>query len=196
MAVIEGRYAEALLAAAGEPSVAQYFEEGLADLCAAFSQEPRCFHFMTAPTIPNEIKKETLGKIFNYPNNAKDGGHRDLDGEVQKLFINFLSLLIDKNRLRLLPDIYREYHSMKAARQNVLEIKISSAAPLPKKQVEAIADRYKRQYGAAGVTVTSLIDPLLLGGVLIQIGDIRIDDTQKGRLRSLQRAIREKLASS
>lgn len=177
MPVVEKRYAEALLSTAIDPKEANRLGEALRDLCVSFQRDINIYHFFTAPNISVIIKKETVKKIFP---------HDEL-----KLMVNFISILIDKNRIGLLPDIYREYRLLKDERQNNLEIKLSSAMPLEESQVNEIIEKFKKQYGASSAYVTKVINPSLLGGILIQIGDIRIDDTQFGRLKALKRSIND-----
>ncbi len=169
MPVVEKRYAEALLATAKDPEEANRFGEIL--------QNFGTHQFLSAPNVPSRIKKETIARIFPQ--------------DELKLMVNFLSLLIDKNRIGLLSGIAWEYQHLKDERQNNLEIKLSSAMPLNESQVNEIIEKYKKQYGASSAYVTKVINPSLLGGVLIQIGDIRINDTQLGRLNALKRSIKD-----
>lgn len=177
MPVLEKRYAEALLSTAKDPQEANRLGEALHDFCASLEKDADTYHFLTAPDIPGSIRKETIKKIFP-------------DDEL-KLIVNFLSLLIDKNRIEMLPGIQGEYRLLKDVRQNKLEIKLSSAIPLEESQENEIIEKFKKQYGATSAYVTKVINPSLLGGVLIQIGDIRIDDTQLGRLQALKKSIND-----
>lgn len=175
MAVLEQRYAEALLSAAKDPAEANLIGSALKDLCQSMQEDPDTREFFMAPAVPIHIKRDTVAKI--YPQTK------------QRLVVNFISLLLDKGRMEILPAIHREYERLKNIMQERLDIKISSALPLEDSQVELIVEKYRKQYGALSASVTRVTDPSLLGGILIQIGDIRIDDTQKKRLKALQQSI-------
>jgi len=100
--------------------------------------------------------------------------------------------LVEKDRMRLLPEIYREYDMIKERRRGVLHITVFSATPLDGELLEAICGKYAKnakKYGAGSVRAETCVDKTLLGGVCVQIGDIRIDDTLSGRLANLRQAL-------
>ena len=122
--------------------------------------------------------------------NSGDGADDDIGGEPAGLLLSrFLRLLLDKGRLAFLPNIAEEYGAIKANHRNVLRVTVRSAAPLDGDSLDRIRDKYKRQYGAVLAEVENVIEPSLIGGLTVQIGDLRIDDTIYGRLASLARAI-------
>lgn len=178
MGALESRYAEGLLAAAANTKEADRFGEGLRVLSDVLKGDFDSHVFFTAPHISVSLKRKAVEQIFLQSNGAE-----------WQLLANFIFLLIDKNRIGNLPEIEKEYVRLRDERRNHLEIKLSSAMPLEAEQVKAVTERLVRQYGAAGFSVTQKVDPSLIGGLLIQIGDIRIDDTQSRRLRALKQSI-------
>ena len=147
----------------------------LGDFARALDETEEFRLFMQSPVVPKSVKKETAAKLF------KDS--------LPGLAANFFSLIIDKDRTRLLPEIYREYDYIKNLRRNVLPITVFSAGPLDEELMAAICGKYAEMHGAESVSVTTVADKTLLGGVCVQIGDIRIDDTLSGRLANLRLAL-------
>jgi len=167
---VSSRYAEALLSLAASPEEADVVSDVLGDLAEALeSQDLRLLMF--SPVVPKSVKKDTAAKLF------KDG--------IPKLAADFFSLLVEKDRTRLLPEIDLEYDKIKASRRNVLPMTVFSTEPLDADLLEAIAKKYAKMYNTASVQIETKVDKTLLGGICVQIGDIRIDDTLSGRLAKL-----------
>jgi len=112
-----------------------------------------------------------------------------VESESALLLSRFLRLLLEKGRLAFLPNIADEYHAVKSERRNMLRIVARSSEPLDGATLEALRERYRIQYGAAFAEIQNIVVPSLIGGVNIQIGDVRIDDTIYGRLAALARTI-------
>jgi F-type H+-transporting ATPase subunit delta len=102
---------------------------------------------------------------------------------------HFVCLLIDKRRLSALPDIAERYHRLKSAARRELRVTAYSPRPLDDSQLGQLRQKYAKQYGAAAVYIANIVDPALLGGIIVQIGDLRIDGSVSGRLAALRRAL-------
>jgi len=172
---VSSRYAEALLSLAASPEEAEDIGAALGDLMRAFDDVEEFRLLMLSPIVPKSVKNDTVAKLFN-------------DG-LPRMAANFFSLIVEKDRMRLLPEIYREYDMIKERHRGVLHITVFSAAPLDGELLEAICGKYAKKYGAGSVRAETCVDKTLLGGVCVQIGDIRIDDTLSGRLANLRQAL-------
>lgn len=102
---------------------------------------------------------------------------------------NLMRLLLENRRLLLLPAIAALFEGFKAAHGGTLEAEIASAFPLSELEVKDIVERlvakYKRQVQAS-VTV----DPELIGGVRIAVGDVVIDASVRGQLQKMAFALK------
>jgi F-type H+-transporting ATPase subunit delta len=101
-----------------------------------------------------------------------------------KLIERFVALLADNSRLLLIPGIYVQYERLRADQEKTLTATVSSFTPLSDRQqqqlIEKLTQRFKRQ-----VTLEISIDESLLGGALIQAGDLVIDGSVRGQLLKL-----------
>jgi len=108
-----------------------------------------------------------------------------LDAQAQ----NFVRVLIENDRLSLLPEIATLFDEMKDEREGVVEAHIESAFPLDEAALsQLVADlerRFKRK-----VRPQVRVDRALIGGALIMVGDEVIDGTVRGRLASMASALR------
>lgn len=171
MPVVETHYAEALLNAASSAGLDDKAAATLSDFSDILINHEELQYFLFNPVLSAEIKKDTINKI--------------LGDSAEPVLVNFFSLLADKDRLELLPEIIREYGRLKNLYRNNLEINVYSAEALAEDQLSAIREKYRKQYGASSATVNNHVDPSLLGGVRVKIGDTCIDDTLFGRLKGL-----------
>jgi len=97
---------------------------------------------------------------------------------------NFLRVLIDNRRLGLVPEIAALFEQLRCEADARVEASVVSAFALEPAQVQAIAAGLKRRF-RRDVNVTTQVDPALIGGVLIQAGDLVIDASVRGRLNKL-----------
>ena len=101
---------------------------------------------------------------------------------------NFVQMLIDNHRLSLLPEIATQFEELKNAREGAADARIVSAFPLEGEQlnelVASLERRFKRKLKPAVE-----VDPSLIGGVRVTIGDEVLDTSVRARLASMQTAL-------
>ncbi|TCT24738.1 F0F1 ATP synthase subunit delta [Thermomonas haemolytica] len=103
-------------------------------------------------------------------------------------FANFLGLLFDNRRLGLLPEIAGLFDELRFEAERVVRAKVTSAVALPAAELETIKAALRRRFGRE-VEVETAVDPALLGGAVIDAGDVVIDGSLKGKLGRLQAAL-------
>ena len=103
-------------------------------------------------------------------------------------FGNFLGLLFDNRRLSLLPEIAGLYDELRFEAERVVKAKVTSAAALPAAELETIKAALRRRFGR-DVEVEAAVDESLIGGAVIDAGDVVIDGSIKGKLGRLEAAL-------
>lgn len=171
----EVAYAEALLDLFNERPAAEEAAAQLADYAGALNASPQLAAFLKNPVVPLKAKKETLIKLSH--------------GELPQLMVNFLSLLVDRSRILLLPEIHRHYRLLFAKKYNILIIKAQTAFPLDEAETTQIKTTYMEKYGAKEAWLEVKLDPKWIGGLRIQVGDRMTDNTLFGKLEGLRREI-------
>ena len=101
---------------------------------------------------------------------------------------NFVRLLADNDRLTVLPEITSLYRALQNRQQGVLDAHVASAFPLTDAQVADIRTTLEAKHGRR-VQVTVAVDPGLIGGVSIRIGDAVTDLSVRGKLAQLSAAL-------
>jgi F-type H+-transporting ATPase subunit delta len=101
---------------------------------------------------------------------------------------NFVQVLAGNDRLLLLPVISAQFQALKADHQRLVEVEVTSAAPLAEDQQQRLAAALVRRLGRE-VRIQVSIDPGLIGGAIIRAGDTVIDGSLRGRLNKLAGAL-------
>jgi ATP synthase F1 delta subunit len=117
----------------------------------------------------------------------KDGIQRVLEGADER-FVRFLELLAERHRLPVIFRIRRVYDEMWAEENRVLEASITSAVELDEKIVKQIGKRIEEETGRS-VELTSHVDPDVLGGLVIRVGNTIMDASVRRRLERLRRQV-------
>jgi F-type H+-transporting ATPase subunit delta len=176
VAVAHRVYAEALLAAAREADALARVREDFGDFVAAVDQSQQLRNFLRNPQIEPGVKRRALESLL-------DGG--------DERFVNFARLLAEKNRIAQVVEIQREFERLVAAEERVLELELTTAIELSDEDARKIVDEIEKSAGRK-VEATRLVDPSLIGGLVVQAGSIRLDASVRGRLNQL----REELTTS
>ena len=104
------------------------------------------------------------------------------------MFGNFLGLLFENRRLSLLPEITGMFDELRFEAERVVKAKVTSAVALPTAELDTIKAALKKRFGR-DVEVETAVDESLIGGAVIDAGDVVIDGSLKGKLGRLQAAL-------
>jgi F-type H+-transporting ATPase subunit delta len=107
---------------------------------------------------------------------------------ARESFARFLTLLADNRRLALLPEIAGVYEELRAEAERVVKATVTSAAELPAGELDKIKAALRQRFGRE-VDVETAVDESLIGGAVIDAGDVVIDGSLKGKLERLQAAL-------
>jgi F-type H+-transporting ATPase subunit delta len=101
---------------------------------------------------------------------------------------NFVKVTAENDRLSLLPEIGAQFEALKANAEGTLEATITSAQELTQAQLDELVAGLKARFNRA-VNVQVAVDPELIGGAIIAVGDQVIDGSVKGRLQRMSFAL-------
>ena len=138
--------------------------------------EPGLTRLLANPAVPAASRHALLEQVAG---DRITGGPRRL-----------LQLLVARGRIERLPEVAREFRRLYRLREGITQASVTSAAPLTESEVAALTAQLAGMTGGK-VEVSLSVDPELLGGVQVRLGDRLIDGSVRGRLERL----RSKLAS-
>lgn len=105
--------------------------------------------------------------------------------QVRDQLVNLVRLLVERRRLGLLGAVSREYRRLLDRQRGIVEAVVSSAAPLTDDETSAIQARIETMTGTA-VSLRSEVEPSLIGGLTVRVGDRLLDASVRGRLERLR----------
>lgn len=135
----------------------------------------------TLKDLYNQISPEDSNTVFKTLSTAIEGGAQ----ADSNAFVNFLTQLAEQDRLALLPSINERFGLLKAADAKEVHAYVTSAYPLTQVQEQLIEHRLATSLGA-NVVLHVNVDPALIAGVTIKVGDKVIDDSVRGKLKQLK----------
>ncbi len=102
--------------------------------------------------------------------------------------MNFLELLAERHRMPVLPRIRRAFDSLWAKENKLLPVTVTSAVELDDELVQDIGKRIEEQTGRR-VELSSKVDPDLLGGLVVRVGNMVLDASVRNRLEQLRKQV-------
>ena len=175
MRLLAERYAKALVDIAFENNSIEEFKRELAGIEAYLAKYDNLMRLLRNPSVSIKDKKDIVNGLF--------------EGKTRQDILNFLMVLLDNERIGLMPAIINEFNALADKRRNILNITVYSAFPLDKPELEKIKEKYKNLYKASDVKIREEIDRDLMGGVKIEIGGKIVDASVKSRLKGLEEFI-------
>ena len=109
-------------------------------------------------------------------------------GEVDSTFARFLEVLADNQRLALLPEIAGLFDAQRAEAEHIVKATVTSAQALDEGELGKIRDALRRRFGRE-VELTTAVDAALIGGAVIDAGDVVIDGSLRTKLERLGAAL-------
>ena len=103
-------------------------------------------------------------------------------------FARFIGLLADNRRLSLMPEIAGLFDELRFEAERVVKARVTSATALPAGELETIKAALKKRFGRE-VDIETAVDADLIGGAVIDAGDVVIDGSLRGKLGRLQAAL-------
>ena len=171
-------YARAAFASAGAAS--QLVEWGaFLGRAAALVQDPQVLPLIGNPRVPVVELVDFLLEL------ATAGGTLAPQAAQQR---NFLQLLADNRRLKLLPEIAVQFEVLRAQAERTADVEVVSAAPLSGEQSSRLQAALERRLGLA-VRLRPLVDRSLIGGAIVRYGDFVVDGSLRGRIERLGAAM-------
>jgi F-type H+-transporting ATPase subunit delta len=166
-------YARALFQVALEHDKLDVLRDELGQFADAVSESHELSVFLFSPYFSTEEKRDGLRKVVV-----------DADPEFQ----NFLELLAENHRMPVIFRIRRAFDALWAEERKLLPVDVTSAIELDAKLVKSIGERIGEQTGRK-VELNAHVDPEILGGIVLRVGNSVLDASIKNRLNRLRRQV-------
>jgi F-type H+-transporting ATPase subunit delta len=139
-------------------------------------------------TASSVAKQSTVDQLLSSPSSTAAAQAAALTGicgeSLSSAGKNFICILSENRRLKLLPQIAQQFEIMKANQEKAIEVDVASAQPLDEEQQEKLTEALSKKLERK-VNMQVSLDKSLLGGAVIRAGDTVIDGSIRGRLTKL-----------
>lgn len=168
------KYAQAIFELAKEADMIDTVGDELRQVVDTIEGHSQLSVFFHHPSTPREAKKDVIRKIFG--------------GQVGELTANVLCYLTDKRRIEILPEIVEAYRTLVYEARGIVEARVRSAMELTQQEAARLTAALARRSGKE-IVLRQTIDPTLIGGLIVQMGDTLLDGSVKRRLSELKDAL-------
>jgi F-type H+-transporting ATPase subunit delta len=173
---VAGRYAAALYDIASEQkNMVDKIESELKAIKGIIEDNPDLQRLLYHPQITPAAKKDLLEQLFK--------------GKISEVTGNFLALLVDRRRETHLIDIVAEFVALANAGRNIITAKVATAVAM-NDQEKGELNRVLARLTGKKIQTSYVVDPSLIGGVVVRMGDKFIDGSIKTRLAALKERLK------
>ena len=174
-AKVASRYASALLEESIRMNILEEINQDVEFLADTISGNRDLLLMLRSPIVNSSLKQNALKAIFG--------------DKVNALTMNFLDLLVRKRREAVATDILSAFTEVYNAFKNIKAVELVTATPIGSEEEAKIIQSITSQLGGASLDVKKSIDPGLLGGFVIKIGDKVFDTSIRNKLSALKRSV-------
>ena len=166
-------YARALFEVAKEHDILDEIHDDLGAFATALEENRELAVFFFSPYFSSEEKK--------------DGLERAVTG-ADPIFMNFLETLLERHRMPVIFRMRARFEQLWDEEKKLLPVEITSSVQLDKEIVQSIGERIGEQTGQK-VELSSKVDPEILGGLVVRVGNFVLDASIRNRLNQLRKQV-------
>lgn len=172
--VVAKRYAKALFEVAQSNKNVEGIEADLKVIAAALQANEDFAKFIVHPNIASNDKLDVLKKAFG--------------GSVSETVLNTLGVLVESGRESIIEELLENYVSIANALTGSASAVVTTPQALSDKELDAVAKDFGKAIGKT-VRAENIVDPALLGGLTIRVGDRLYDASLSGKLARLEKSL-------
>ena len=172
LATLARPYAEALFEVAAKGDVQAALQQ--IDALAAVAADDQLRQFADSPKVTSQQVFDLIASVVSTP--------------MSDTLQNLLRTVIDNGRITVLPEIAAQFHALANANAGVSDATVSSAFPIAPAQLPDVVAALERRFGRR-LNVTVAVEPALIGGIRVVVGDEVMDTSVKARLEQMRVAL-------
>jgi F-type H+-transporting ATPase subunit delta len=173
MEEIAAVYARSLFEVAKEQDKLDLVRDQLGQFADALSETRELQVFFFSPYFSTQEKEDGLDRALT---------------DADPVIVNFLKLLIEKHRMPVMFRVRANYDALWEEENKLLPVEITSAVELDERTISQLGDRISEQTGRK-VELSSRVEPDILGGIIVQVGNSVLDASVRNRLEQLRRQV-------
>jgi F-type H+-transporting ATPase subunit delta len=170
------KYASALFKLTKKEKLTDPVLEEFRSISRILRENPTFKNFLEAPQILEKDKKDFLKGLF--------------EGKISEVLLSFLTLLVDRKRIKYLLDIFPEYERLVKEEKGILLAEVTTAIPLKEAFYQRLKEKLERKTQKK-IEMIKRVDPDIIGGVVVVLGDKVIDHSIRYQLGELKERVSE-----
>lgn len=171
------RYASALMQLARDHGELEAVREDMDLVATTCASNHDLVLLLSSPVVKAEKKNSILGRVFA--------------GHIGQITDRFIAILVRKGREGMLPEIAQASQDLYRKDQNILIAEVKSATPLSDDARTRVLTMARERHPGMTIQLLETVDPALIGGLIIRIGDEQVDASVSRRLNDLRRKFSE-----
>lgn len=161
-------YSEALFEIGVENNSLDEFNSDVEQCRKVFEDNPELVKILNSPVITNDEKLGVISSVFGESGTVRD----------------FICVVTQKGRIGYFSEMAEQFRLKCAEHDNIAEMIVTTSVPLKAAQKEKLLKKLEEKSGKR-VKLTEKTDPSILGGIIVEYGNTRIDDSIKGKLEAV-----------
>jgi len=171
------RYARSLMQLAREKGVMEAVREDMLLVASTCAENNDLRVMLRSPVIRADMKNKVLGRVFG--------------GNIGHMTERFIAILVRKGREGILPEIAEGFQNVYRTEHDILMAEVRSAVPLTDEARAQVKKMAEKRHPGKSILIEESVDPSLIGGVVVRIGDEQVDASVSRRLSDLRRKFSE-----
>ncbi len=168
---VASRYVKSLLGLAVEQGVLDDVHKDMLMFSKVCKENRNFVNMLRSPIIRHENKRSILKKIFS--------------NKVSPLTLAIINIVTQKNREPILPEIASEFHNAYNLYKGIGKAYLTTTVPADKELLEIMEDISRKLANRQTIELQTSVDPNLVGGFILNVGDRQIDASVRSKLRTL-----------
>lgn len=164
-------YAEALLSLAKQSNLVDDFSRDATAIRGIWQSSVDLQSCLEDPTLVADQKRPVVQQVLGVG--------------INPLMLNFLNLLLDRNRIGYLDGILNRFQALVRQQRSIALAEVTTAVPLNDSQTATIVEKVKAMTGAQSVELDVHVDPEIIGGVIVQAGSEVFDASIRSQLKRI-----------
>ena len=173
--IIANRYAKALFAVARETEAFDEYSKVLTEVADVYVAQPEVKDGLTNRLYPVDVRAKVMDYIV---------GAVGATGVIK----NFLTLIVQKKRAEVLPEIAIAFQSLIDEQRNICQGSVVTAAEISEELKGKVQAKLEKITGKT-VVLTTQVDPAIIGGIIAKVGDLVLDGSIRSQLQGLKESI-------
>ncbi|AIY06360.1 F0F1 ATP synthase subunit delta [Planococcus sp. PAMC 21323] len=174
MSQVAERYALALFQVAQKHESSLEIEQDLREVKKVFNMTPELYNLIVSPKLSADKRTNLIKEVFNGANS---------------FVVNTLQLMAERKRLNEVGSMVDEFINLSNNAQGIEDAEVYSTRPLTEEERSSISSVFANKIGKQSLRIENIIDPSLLGGLRIQIGNRIYDSSVSTKLANLERQL-------